>query len=217
MFRSLLGRFDEIEELFSRLTDAVEDCLKSSFDAIKEFREKGETDRVCELFKQAHQAESKADEVGREILDIILQGSLLPNTRGDLMSLIDTIDDVADHAEEILDSIILLLVDISKIDSEKLDRIFELLEKQFTILKKAVKSLFNDMDLALGQTPKLEVLETEIDDLEIEIKRNIAKRTDIEIAEKIAYSNLITQIADLADIIENVGDKIEIFIAVRRG
>lgn len=217
MFKSLWGKFDDIEKLFIKLSNLIETSLDSSFEAVKEFRDNGSTELVDELYKKTHQAETEADEVGREIVDIILEGSLLPNTRGDLMNLIDNLDDIADHAERIMDSIVIIGVDVSIFNGNELDKMFDLIKKQYKILKEAVSSLFKNMDLALGKAAKLEALESEIDDLENDIKRKLAAIDELEMAEKIAYSNLISEIGYLADIIENVGEKIEIFIAVRKG
>jgi len=208
---------NEIEDLFEKLTDSVQRCLFSTLDLIVEYIENDENEKVKELSKIVHQAESEADEHRREIINKLLQGTLMPNTREDLMNLIENIDDIADNAEEVMDSTLFIALDISELNQEQVEEMIAQIKRQFKILKKAVSFLFQDMHQALAQTGQLENIESIVDDIEEKIIRKISTRNDLELAQKLVYRDTIMKISDLADTVENAGDIIEIIVAIRRG
>jgi len=214
---SFWGKFNKIEDLFDKLIDSVEECLFNTLDAIPEYIENGENKEVKKLSKIIHQAESEADEYRREIISELIQGALMPNTRVDLMNLIENIDDIADSAEDVLDSTLFIALDLSELSKKQIQEMTDLIKKQYKTLKEAAKHLFKDMIQSLGKTSELEHLESMVDDYEEKIIRKISQRKDIELARKLAYRDTVSQIANLADIIENAGDNIELIIAVRRG
>ena len=211
------GKFEEIEDLFENLTESVEECLFNTLDLIVEYIENGENEKVKELSKVVHETESNADEYRREIINKLLQGSLMPNTREDLMNLIENIDDIADNAEEVMDSTLFISLDLSQLNQKQVEEMISQIKKQYKTLKKAVSYLFQDMHQALAQTAQLENMESIVDDIEEKIIRKISSRNNLELAQKLAYRDTIMKISDLADTIENAGDVIEIIVAIRRG
>ncbi len=47
--------------------------------------------------------------------------------------------------------------------------------------------------------------------------REIGQNQELDAAEKLSHRNLIKNISDLADIIEKVGDVMEVIVSVRHG
>jgi len=211
------GNFEEIEDLFENLTESVEKCLFNTLDLIEEYIENGENEKVKELSDLVHKTESAADEYRREIINKLLQGFLMPNTREDLMRLIETIDDIADNAERVMDSTLFIALDISDLNQELVKEMIVKIKDQYRTLKKAVSYLFSDMTQAVAHSAQLENMESLIDDIEEKIIRKISNRDDLELAQKLVYRDTIMAISDLGDTIENSGDIIEVIVALRRG
>ncbi|MFW5980629.1 MAG: DUF47 domain-containing protein [Halanaerobiaceae bacterium] len=211
------GRFEEIEKLFANFNECVQECLFCSLEAILEYINNYENEEVERLTRIVHRAESEADEYRREIINKLLQGTLMPNTRGDLMNLIEDIDDIADNAEDVLDSTLFIALDLSELNQQQIEDMVEQIKKQYQKLARAVSNIFTDMSQAMTDAGQLENIESSIDDIEENIIRKISKRDDLELAQKLAYRDTISEISDLADTIENAGDIIEIIVATRRG
>ena len=169
------------------------------------------------MSEKVHHAESEADQYRREIVNKLLQGTLMPNTREDLLKLIENIDDIADDAEKVMDLTLFIALDLSKLNEEQIKEMTSQIKRQYKILKKAVSKLFQDMHQALAQAAQLENIESLVDDQEEKIIREIGSNDKLDLAEKISYQNTIIKISDLADTIENAGDIIEIIVAIRRG
>ncbi|MGM0421439.1 MAG: DUF47 family protein, partial [Bacillota bacterium] len=100
--------FAVIEDELITLTDYIEECLSYSFQSLNLYLEEGETDPVAELSAKVHEYESKADKSRRKIITEIFNGSLMPHTRGDILRLVESLDEIADQSEDILDDIIFL-------------------------------------------------------------------------------------------------------------
>ncbi len=213
----LWGDFDRIEKDFERLMENVEECMNSAFQAVLVYLREGETGRVRRLNQKAHENESRADEIRREIINNIIGGSLMPGTRVDMLNLIEAIDDIADHSEDILDEIIFLHLDFCCLDVEKLKEMTELIADQYHRMRQGVEVLFQDMNRALVYAGELEEIESSVDELEEEVTRAVGQQENITAAEKLAHRSLIKNVSDTADIIENVGDNMETIVSVRKG
>ncbi|MFW6266545.1 MAG: DUF47 domain-containing protein [Halanaerobiales bacterium] len=213
----LWGDFDKIESDFIKLTECVGKCLEKSFEVITLYIKEGENEKVIDLNKTVHDKESEADDIRRDIVNNITRGSLMPNTRVDILELIEGIDDIADHTEDILDEIIFLQLDFCCLNEEKLKKMIKLIKEQFKKLSKGVNDLFNDMNQALLYASELERIESEVDAIEEDITREIGKVENISTADKLAHRSLVKNVSDTADIIENAGDIIETIVSVRKG
>ncbi len=73
------------------------------------------------------------------------------------------------------------------------------------------------MNQALVYAEQLEEIESKLDDIEEEMIREIGQNQELDAAEKLSHRNLIKNISDLADIIEKVGDVMEVIVSVRHG
>ncbi len=213
----LFAEFDQVEADLEELTKIVGECLEKSLESIVLYLQEGETQEVAKLTDLVHSKESEADEVRRKLVQHILKGSLMPHTRSDMLHLIESIDDIADAAQDILDSIIFLSLKFDHLNLAKLDKMQELLIEQFDKLSQGLKLLFTDMRQSLVFARELEDVESKLDDLEEEITREIGNTAGLEPAAKLAHRDLVKSISDLGDIIENVGDNIETIVSVRKG
>ena len=80
--------YELLEQYLQFTLDELEDFRKTFSKALK----KGVTERVEELAKRAHKAESRADDVRREIEIKMYAKSLLPESRGDLLEAMELIN-----------------------------------------------------------------------------------------------------------------------------
>ncbi len=108
-------------------------------------------------------------------------------------------------------------MDITEIGLQKLTDILDLTNKQFALLTKAVKSLFENMDQTFQLVIEIDKIESEIDNLERAlISRLSRERDDLDLCMKILYRDFLNMLANISDKIEDAGDEIEIIIAMRK-
>jgi predicted phosphate transport protein (TIGR00153 family) len=203
-----------IIQLFDDHMVAVENTVKSLIDFLKNI-ENPDLDRES-FVEKIRKNESDADDKRRKMETEMYLGAFLPNFRGDLLGIAESIDVVANKAESTADLIELQNISIPK---EFIPKLIELAEKSletYLSVKKAASSIFNDMDVANDLINRTEDLEHETDILEKNLVRTLFRKDEIELAHKIQLEKLIKKLADIADQAENVSDRLQIVIFKRR-
>ena len=203
-----------IIQLFQDHMVAVENTVKSLIDFLKNL-ENGDIDRES-FVEKIRKNESDADDKRRKMETEMYLGAFLPNFRGDLLGIAESIDVVANKAESTADLIELQNI---RIPEEFIPRLIELAEKSletYLSVKQAASSIFNDMDVANDHINKTEQLEHESDQLEKALVKTLFRKEEIELAHKIQLEKLIKKLADIADQAENVSDRLQIVIFKRR-
>jgi len=203
-----------IIQLFQDHMVAVENTVKSLIDFLKNL-ENGDIDRES-FVEKIRKNESDADDKRRKMETEMYLGAFLPNFRGDLLGIAESIDVVANKAESTADLIELQNIHIPE---EFIPRLIELAEKSletYLSVKQAASSIFNDMDVANDHINKTEQLEHESDQLEKALVKTLFRKEEIELAHKIQLEKLIKKLADIADQAENVSDRLQIVIFKRR-
>ncbi len=203
-----------IIQLFEDHMVAVENTVKSLIDFLKNLKN-GDFDREG-FVEKIRKNESDADDKRRKMETEMYLGAFLPNFRGDLLGIAESIDVVANKAESTADLIELQNINIPE---EFIPKLIELAEKSletYLSVKEAASSIFNDMDVANEHINKTEQLEHESDVLEKGLVRALFRKDEIELAHKIQLEKLIKKLADIADQAENVSDRLQIVIFKRR-
>lgn len=189
-------------------------CLESFQECLLALFEDAASDEARALVQQVSDAESRADDIRDNIEFKLYRKALLPEARGDLLGLIESVDRVPNWAEEVAYDIHLQRV---VFPPHLLDQFRELAERNvecFRVLHTAIDALFNDIDAVFPLTKEVDRLESEVDRLE---RKLIADLFTME--ERLSYHNLmhrvVRSICDISDKTENVADRLTI-IAVKK-
>jgi predicted phosphate transport protein (TIGR00153 family) len=204
------------EQIIKRFKDhlhAVEKTVERFRDFMNSYLDGDEKSE--ELAKEVMDLETEADHIRRETETLMYSGAFLPNFRGDLLGLIESVDVIADRAETVV-----RLIDLQK--TEFPEEIKEGVKKQSVIvlntykaLKNAIEMMFEDMEESAKYVSETERLEHEEDELEWDLIRKLFS-LDIDRAKKLELRELITLIGDIADLSEDSSDRVEIILLKRR-
>lgn len=178
------------------------------------FDDKDHNAKECSL--NIHKKEHEADVLRRNILQIVEKGAFLPTMRGELLSFVERVDDIADKVESVGDYYVLYSPLISEEEYNKLVEIGNITLEAFTKLVTAYKILFTNFDEALVYCQEIEKLEENVDKIEWDLKTALFKRTDEELAMKILKKDFINSLCDISDRIENSSDILEIMVVKRK-
>lgn len=138
----------------------------------------------------------------------------MPESRGDLLGLLEALDKVPNKAEELVYDIHLQRV---VFPNTLRDQFCTLVEKNVycvQVLYEAASAIFKDIDAVFSLTEAIRQIENEIDELERQLIREVFK-----IEERLSYQNLmhriIRGICDISDKSQNVSERLAI-LAVKR-
>lgn len=208
-----------VQLMISEQIEDVKDCLVSFESFIRAACTPGTVYETLDALAFAvDERESAADHSLRAMIDSLAKGTYLPSTREDIVSIASKCDSIANKCEGAANMLVFQRFTIPSEYKDKLVEIMSITHKQFGILEKAIAMLFS----SFGELSKdysilddIRNLESDIDAIEKTMYRQIFNM-DLGLAEKNQIASFVGNICDISDTIENIADKIQIMIMVRK-
>jgi predicted phosphate transport protein (TIGR00153 family) len=189
---------------------------QQSFDeALNTCLEDGVCDHFDFLTEQTHKFESKADDIREEINTLMYGKALIPESRGDIMGLLEAIDQIPRLFEVILYMIKtqrLVIPDFFILDVKELT---EVSLESCDLMIKQIEALFK-------KTAGMEALVSTIDHNESHcdhIERRIITKifdSDLDPFEKLQLKEMIVHMGDISDQADRVSKQVNILSMKRR-
>lgn len=160
--------------------------------------------------------EDRADEIKRSIEADLYKNSLIPEYRGDVLNLIDKIDDLADTCKE---NLYQFDIEVPKIPMEMKDDFIQLTEASLLSVKEilpAVRGFFHQSEEVKERINKVYFYEKEVDKIAYRLKRKLFKDVKmLKFSEKIHLRYFALHIQQISDIAKKVADIVNILIMKR--
>ena len=210
--------FNRVTLLEGEIEAMLDDIAKAALvfhAAIKEYLA-GDLDKFCERLKRIDKLESGVDSKRREIRYKLYTKMLIPESRGDVLSLIENIDNVIDLTKEVLTQIDIeqpvvpehLTADYLNLAEASMNAM------DYTVM--AARAFFKNIHLINDYINKTYFYEHEADVLEARIKRILFSLDDPkELAEKMQLRDFAVHIAAVSDEAESVCERLSV-AAIKR-
>jgi predicted phosphate transport protein (TIGR00153 family) len=193
--RKLIGEIDDFLTLLS-------ECAMTFGEAVTTYLAEGASERFHERLMQVSEGESRADE------------TLMPDARGDILGLLESLDEIINKLEETL----------WYFSSEKPQIPEDLREDYVNLiapttacvesLTLAARAFFRDAESVNDHLHKVHYYEKEADQVIGRLKNDIFSR-DLSLAEKIHLRFFAERIVWISDMSEDVADQLAIY-AIKR-
>lgn len=170
------------------------------------------------LCDSVDQAENKADQSLRRMIDSLLTESYLPSTKEDLISISASCDKVANKCESVAKSIVYRRFRFPAEYANDVMNIIKISREQFQVLEESVRMLFDKFSALTKDhsiLDRIRALESQVDEIEENLYRKIYA-TDMDLAHQDQIAAIIEGICDISDIIENIADTIQIMLITRK-
>ncbi len=164
--------------------------------------------------KEVRKTESQADDLLRQIERIMLAGALLPAYREDYIGLLESLDKVANKAEDVANTLRLVRPDIPEPIRPVFGQIAALTCEQWADVPDLVKGLIDGRRGLAEAADVLDEKEGQIDKIQRSTTRTIFRDLEVELAQKLLLRQVLDQVCHVSDHIENVGDRIAL-IAIK--
>ncbi|MGD8342036.1 MAG: DUF47 family protein [Desulfobacterales bacterium] len=175
----------------------------------------GVSDDFCFLMDQTHRFESRADDLRDEINELMYSRALIPESREDIMALLERVDEIPRSFEHVLNIILtekIALPDFLVLDIQELIRISmescDLMAKQIDVMikkREGIRALMSTIDQN----------ESHCDHIE---RRIIVKlfESDLEPFLKMQLKELVIVLGEISDQVDRVSKRVNIMAMKRR-
>ena len=211
LFFSKKNKFLEMIEGYLK---KVTECIDLAKKTLLLYIDKGYCEKFDELVTKTHMAESCSDDLRREIEILLYEKALMPESRGDILGMLETVDKVPNKAESVAFQIQTEVLRIPDEFKPELRKIINMNFDIFADVKRAIRAVFNDIGEVRRITNEIDKKESWSDSMERDLIKKLFS-SNINIGEKILLKELIIEIGSISDRAENVADRLNI-MAVKR-
>jgi uncharacterized protein len=205
----------DVEKQIDEYCETVMQCADAFKNAFAEYCAGGNYDTMKASFADVHRAESLADDIRREIEVLMYSQALFPESRGDILGLLETMDRVPNHMEACVQMVYEERIDVPDEYDAALLSLVAISCRAAEAMVDSVKKLFSNYTGAAVAVGRIDELETEADHIESGLKEDVFGSHALDGFHKILLKGLIKNLSGVADRAENVGDRIRIIVAKR--
>ena len=209
-----LNKNKELQKMLEEYLGLVRETLDKFSESMTHVLKNGIDEHFHVLGTETHQKESNADDLRRDIEIQMYKKSLLPESRGDLLEVIEMIDRIPSQAELLLTMFHTqktLLIDEIKDDMDELLKL-SIETVDYTI--KATNSCFSPDGKLTELSRLIDNNESVGDHLERKMVSAIFAK-DMDSGEKLIQKDFVVQLGAICDICEKVKDKLTI-VSIKR-
>ncbi len=205
----------KVESQITQYCDSVINCLDEFRNTFTEYCKSSDRAQLASDYTRVHKAESIADDIRREIEVMMYTKALFPESRGDILGLLETMDKVPNEAESAVRMILNQHIEIPEQFRPDILQLVDICHRCVSAMIESVNKLFSEFTNATVAIGKIDELESEADFIEENLIENIFA-SNIEGWRKLLLRDLVKRIAGVSDRAENVGDRVRIIVAKRR-
>ena len=205
----------ELEAKLGTYREKIYQCMRQFRYAFEQYSQTSDRTELEQNLTTTHRAESEADDIRRAIEEMMYTEALFPESRGDVLGLLETMDRVPNKAEQ---SVRNMLDQHVSVPDHLWPRLLELVDiscRCVEAMLDGAAALFSDFATANVAIGKVDRLESESDQIESDLVQKIFT-SQLDGTDKILLRDLADSLADISDRAENVGDRIRVILAKRR-
>ncbi len=208
-----------IQELLDNYMETWRACMDSFEQGWREYLDSGLTERFSHLVSNTHKQESRADDQRREIEWELYSKALVPESRGDILGVLESADQLLSLAEWSMLEVLLQKLEVPGSLKGAFGELIGVVHRCAVALELAIRALLVEGDSAdrtLSYTERVDELESESDHLERNVIRVIFAQDDLKPGDKVLLKEVARNLAAVADQAESVANRLTIASVKRR-
>jgi predicted phosphate transport protein (TIGR00153 family) len=214
MFSFLFRKQGIVEKLLESYLDNLRKTQECFVEALKICLDENCTGDFDFMTGQTHKYESKADDIREEIKDMMYSKALLPESRGDIMGLLEAMDLIPGIYELLLHIIRTEKIVIPDFIVEDTKELIDVSTASCDLMIQQVKILFTRNKGVRSIVATIDQNESHCDHIERRIISRIFD-SNLEPFQKILLKELIVTMGDISDQVDRVSKRVNI-ISMKR-
>jgi uncharacterized protein len=206
----IFGKTRAVEAAIDEFLDAVSEAGILFGKTVEEYVSHGINEDCMRHQQRVTEIERHCDDLRRAIETTLLTQMLIPESRGDVLSLIDLLDGLLDRIKRELLSMTIEAPHLPRSLHEDLKRLVSAIVSAIDATVLASRAFFTNQLAVRDHVHKISIYESEADAFAIRLKQNIFS-SNRDLAEKMMLRDFINSLDRLADQAEDLGDQLSIF------
>jgi len=158
--------------------------------------------------------EVRADGLRQDIEAQLYVQTLIPESRGDVLEILEEMDAIIDFSKSIMFDFFIEKPDIPDVLHDRIKKLTETAVNTTQALVRSTRSYFYDVNSVKDHLNKVSFFENESDNIAEKSKREIFD-LDIKLSRKLHIKNFIVSIDSISDIAEDISNRVSI-AAIKR-
>ena len=204
----------DLEAQIDQFLDSLSESALAFNSALNIYIDEECSSAFLEKHEHVVQLESIADDLRRKIEIQLYAHTLIPESRGDVLGLLENLDKVINLIEGVLWS---FTIEKPKFPENLKDGFRDLVSASCSAVECLVlasRAFFRDIDAVANHNHKIMYYETEADKIGTKLKKAIFA-SNIHLSEKLYFRGFAEHIDDIADRSEDVADRLTIHVIKR--
>ncbi len=202
-------------EKYTNYLNLCTDTIEIFREAVEHSMANGLDEHYGVLSRKVHEKESDADGMRRIIECEMYEQSLLPESREDLLDIIERIDAIPNGADHLANLLKIQRTEIMPSLKKDISELLSISVESFKYTREAALDCFMKMQRIKELQTLIKNTESIGDTLEHEMIRRIFE-AEIGMGEKIIQKDIVCQIGDICNMCEHVMDRIVIYSIKRK-
>jgi predicted phosphate transport protein (TIGR00153 family) len=212
---SIFRRTRELEGEIDEFMDNLAQSALAFRRAVQIFLSDGRSAEFDEKLSQVNDLESRSDDLRRSVERKLYAQTLIPESRGDVLGLLENLDSVLNCFEGTLWGFSIENPDIPAEYRNDYGALTEQVTAAVEALVLASRAFFRNADMVGDHMHKVIFYEKEADKVSTKLKRRVFD-SDIDLARKWHLRHFVELIDNIADRAEDVADRLAIYAIKRR-
>ncbi|OBQ46363.1 DUF47 domain-containing protein [Halodesulfovibrio spirochaetisodalis] len=171
-------------------------------------------DQFEEKLKQISTVEHHGDEMRRAIERQLYLKTLIPESRGDVLQLLEQLDTLLDCCKEVLWQFQIELPEVPFKSHDDMQELVSYSVESVEAIVRSARAFFRSSDVS-DHLHKVSYWESESDKVTTRMLMDIYRRDDLSLCHKSQLKDLVRQVAQIADRAEDVADRLTIYVIKR--
>jgi predicted phosphate transport protein (TIGR00153 family) len=215
MFQFLFKKERQVEQLIYQYLDNLKMAQDNFLKAMNVYFERGFCEDLDFLIEQTHKVESKADDTRYEIETMMYAKALIPESRGDILGLLEAIDQIPGLFELILYMIQTQRLNTPDFLVPDMKELIRVSLECCDLLVKEVEALFKKSGNIRSFVSTIDNNESHCDHIERRIIMRIFE-SDLEPFQKLQLKEMVIQLGEISDQTDRVSRRVHIISTKRR-
>ncbi|HMA58925.1 MAG TPA: DUF47 family protein [Halanaerobiales bacterium] len=166
---------------------------------------------------EINKLENSADDFQKDIKYKLYKYMLIPEARGDVLALLENIDNIVDHIKKLLVQFSIERPTIPDSLNEDVSELVDMVSDSVDVLIKCIRAYFKNISMVNEYANKVHFYEHEADKIEESVKRKVFEDSNLEyFSQKTHLRYFVEQITEISDRAETISERASVAAIKRR-